>query len=86
MAACSSIIGGKFSQTEELGGYGPKGCKESDMTVWLKWLSMIRIYEVSQSFSLMMVMKQYVLKLIIGPETHLMKSFLGSIAFFHHEG
>jgi len=54
--------------------------------IWLKWLSMIRICEVSQSFSSMMVMKQYVLKLIIGPETHLMKSFLGSIAFFHHEG
>ena len=27
-----SILGGKFSQTEELGGYGPKGYKESDMT------------------------------------------------------
>ena len=32
MATCSSILDGKFSQTEELGGYGPRGCKETDIT------------------------------------------------------
>ena len=32
MATCSSILAWKIPQTEELAGYSPRGCQESDMT------------------------------------------------------
>ena len=35
MAADSSILAWRIPWTEELGGYSPWGCKESDMTEWL---------------------------------------------------
>ena len=31
-ATCSGILAWKIPQTEELAGYSPRGCKESDMT------------------------------------------------------
>ena len=39
MATYSSVLAWKISRTEELGGYSPKSCKESDRTEQLSTVS-----------------------------------------------
>ena len=50
MATHSSILAWRIQWTEELAGYSPWGCKESDMTEWLTlffyWLSEMNLVSI----------------------------------------
>ena len=52
MATHSSILAWKIPQTEEPGGYSPKGCKESDTTERLSTVSINCIVKTSKQFLL----------------------------------